>query len=64
METRYENQLNQYKEIFQSGQNILANVCVARYEINLIKYKLTRDNQYILVLNAIEKILNTFIDLT
>lgn len=64
METRYENQLNQYKEIFQSGQNILANVCVARYEINLIKYKLTRDNQYILILNAIEKILNTFIDLT
>ena len=38
----------------------LINICVARYEINLIKYNLTRQEKYKIVVGAITKILDQF----
>ena len=43
--------------------NNLVQVCVARYEINMIKYLLNKEHKYLLILNAIEKILDQFLDI-
>ena len=34
-----------------------------RYEINLIKFKLTQDSKYEIILNAIGKIIETFMNI-
>lgn len=62
------NKLDLYKELRDSiepGTEFynLINVCVSRYEINLIKYNLDRDDRHKLILNAIEKILDNFINI-
>ena len=41
----------------------LINICVSRYEINVLKYDITREDKYKLILHAIEKILDNFIDI-
>ena len=45
------------------SDNNLIRVCVARYEINLIKYELTKNEKYKLIMEAIGKILDTFLDI-
>ena len=39
----------------------LINICVARYEINLIKYNLSHQEKHKFIVDAISKILDQFI---
>ena len=62
------NKLDVYKELRdsidpESDFYTLINVRVSRYEINLIKYNLDKEERHKLVLNAIEKILDNFINI-
>ena len=59
----YQDNLVRYKQLKDSlPNNNLIQVCVTRYEINLIKFNLTKDNKYEIILKAIGKILKTFIN--
>ena len=41
----------------------LIKICVCRYEINTIKYNINHETKYLIIMNAIEKILDQFIDI-
>ena len=60
----YDSNLIRYKELKNSlPDNKLIQVCVDRYEVNLIMFKLTEDSKYEIILNAIGKILDTFMNI-
>ena len=41
----------------------LIKICVSRYEINSIKYNINLETKYLIIMGAIEKILDQFIDI-
>ena len=60
----YDSNLIRFKELKASlPDNRLIQVCVDRYEINLIKFKLTECSKYEIILNALGKILDTFMNI-
>ena len=58
----YQNNLIRYKELKDSlPNNNLIQVCVTRYEVNLLMFNLTQDSKYEIILKALGKILETFL---
>jgi hypothetical protein len=57
----YDSTLIRLKELKNSSpDNKLLSGCVDRYEINLIKFKLTQDGKYEIMLNTISKIIDVY----
>ena len=57
----YQDNLVRYKQLKDDLPNeILIQVCVTRYEVNLIMFNLTQESKYETILKAIGKILETF----
>ena len=60
----YDSNLIRFKELkYSLPDNKLIQVCVDRYEVNLIMFKLTEQNKYEVILNALGKILDTFMNI-
>ena len=60
----YENNLNRYKQLKENlPNNYLIQVCVTRYEVNLIMFNLTKQDKYEIILKALGKILETFLNI-
>ena len=58
----YQDNLIRYKQLKDSlPTNNLIQVCVTRYEVNLIMFNLTKENKYEIILKALDKIIETFL---
>ena len=60
----YQDNLVRYIQLKDSlPNNRLIQVCVTRYEINLIMFNLTKENKYEIILKALGKIIETFMNI-
>ena len=60
----YQNNLDRYKQLKANlSNNYLIQVCVDRYEVNLIMFNLTKQNKYEIILKALGKIIETFLNI-
>ena len=60
----YQNNLNRYKQLKANlPTNKLIQVCVDRYEVNLIMFNLTKEVKYEIILKALGKIIETFLNI-
>jgi hypothetical protein len=60
----YQDNLIRYNQLKDSlPNNRLIQVCVTRYEVNLIMFNLTKENKYEIILKALGKIIETFINI-
>ena len=60
----YQNNLVRYKQLKDNLPNEnLIQVCVTRYEVNLLMFNLTQDSKYEIILKALGKILETYMNI-
>ena len=60
----YQDNLIRYKQLKDSlPNNNLIQVCVTRYEVNLIMFNLTKESKYEIILKALDKIIETFLNI-
>jgi hypothetical protein len=60
----YQDNLVRYKQLKDNLPNEnLIQVCVTRYEVNLLMFNLTQDSKYDIILKALDKILETFMNI-
>ena len=61
---QYQDSLDRYNQLSDNfPDDILLQICVSHYEINLIEYRSTKEEKYVLILNAICNILEHFLDI-